>query len=167
MSYPKLPEYNKLTQLLDLQAQLKTEYGAKGIADPLARAERAMRAALRELQTLPVDRELARREPNDLKAIRVLRPQGPRRLWTGFHAGHRRNGRHGHGQRLHGGDGREYCRRGCRQAPNTAEVVQEFWRHNSLVPGGPNTLLDPGRSPPLRDTSQKHPRSTNFSRRRR
>jgi ADP-ribosylglycohydrolase len=41
-----------------------------------------MRAALRELQALPADRELARREPNDLEAIRALRPRGPRRLWA-------------------------------------------------------------------------------------
>ena len=84
MSYPKLPEYNKLAKLLTLQAQLKAEYGAKGIDGPLGRAERALRAALRELQVLPIDRDLARREPNDLKAIRALRPRGPRRMWPGL-----------------------------------------------------------------------------------
>lgn len=82
--YPRLPECNKLVELLTLQAQLQTEYGAKGIARSLARAERALRAALRELQALPIDRELAKREPNDMEAIRALRPRGPRRLWTGL-----------------------------------------------------------------------------------
>lgn len=82
--YPKMPEYGKLTELLALEAQLKTEYGAKGVGDPLARAERALRSALRELRALPVDRELAQREPNTLSAIRALRPQGPRRLLTGL-----------------------------------------------------------------------------------
>ncbi len=82
--YPQLPEYKKLVELITLQAQLKAEHGAEGIARPLARAELALRAALRELQALPVDRELAKREPNDLEAIRALRPRGPRRLWTGL-----------------------------------------------------------------------------------
>ena len=82
--YPTLPDYIKLAELLALQTQLKAEYGARGVGRPLARAERALRAALRELQALPADRALARLEPNDLKAIRAVRPRGPRRLWTGL-----------------------------------------------------------------------------------
>jgi ADP-ribosylglycohydrolase len=82
MIYPTMPEFSKLADLIALQAQLKTEYGSKRVTSPLLRAERAMRAALRELQALPADRELARREPNDLEAIRALRPRGPRRLWA-------------------------------------------------------------------------------------
>lgn len=84
MRYPKLPEYNKLTELLALQAQLQTEYGAKGIAQLLSLAERTLQSAIRKLQVLPQNRALAAREPNDLKAIRTLRQRGPRRMWTGL-----------------------------------------------------------------------------------
>ena len=41
-----------------------------------------MRAGIEELQGLPDDPQMAQREPNDLAAIRRLRPAGPRRLWT-------------------------------------------------------------------------------------
>jgi len=85
-TYPAIPDYHTWAEKLTLQAQLKTEYGAKGIAESLARAERALRAAVRELDALPVDRARAAREPNDLMAIRALRPRGPRRLWTGLDA---------------------------------------------------------------------------------
>ncbi len=84
MRYPKLPEFNKLTERLALQAQLMTEYGAKDVAAPLANAERALRAALREMRALPIDRGLAGQEPNSLNAILALRPHGPRRLWSGL-----------------------------------------------------------------------------------
>jgi len=57
--YPDMPAYKQLTERLTLEAQLKAEYGARGIARPLARAERALRAAIRELQTLPADGALA------------------------------------------------------------------------------------------------------------
>ena len=47
--YPTLPDFAKLTEALTLYAQLKTEYGAKGIARPLIQAERALlRAASRD-----------------------------------------------------------------------------------------------------------------------
>ncbi|NLF19007.1 MAG: ADP-ribosylglycohydrolase family protein [Lentisphaerae bacterium] len=81
--YPRLPDFHRLTESLALQAQLQAEYGATGIGGPLARAERALRSALRELQALSPDPGLAAKEPNDPKAIRALRPRGPRRLWTG------------------------------------------------------------------------------------
>ena len=82
--YPTMPEFGKLTEALTLYAQLKAEYGATGTARPLQQAERALRAAIRQVQALPVDPALATEEPNDLKAIRALRQRGPRRLWTGF-----------------------------------------------------------------------------------
>jgi ADP-ribosylglycohydrolase len=100
---PAIPEFNKLTEALTLYAQLKAGHGAKGIARPLAKAERALRESLRELKALPADRRLAKEEPNSLQAIRRLRrwphaggmahgrheaarlrSPGPRRLWTSF-----------------------------------------------------------------------------------
>jgi ADP-ribosylglycohydrolase len=82
MKYPTIPDFGKLTDSLMLHAQLKTEYGAKGIDRPLVQAERAVRAAIRQMQALPVDPTLAKEEPNDFRAIRALRQPGPRRLWT-------------------------------------------------------------------------------------
>jgi ADP-ribosylglycohydrolase len=84
--YPKIPKYRDLVSQLELQAQLKTEYGARGVGEPLARAERALKAALRELRALPIDKALAGQEPNDIARIKSLRPAGPRRIWKSFDA---------------------------------------------------------------------------------
>lgn len=84
MRYPKMPDLRQLSEELQLYAQLKSEYGAKGIAKPLANAEKALRRALIELKRLPIDPDLAKQEPNDLAAIQGLRPTGPRRMWNTF-----------------------------------------------------------------------------------
>ncbi|MBN1808638.1 MAG: ADP-ribosylglycohydrolase family protein [Planctomycetes bacterium] len=84
MAYPRIPDYADLAEALKLYSQLKHEYGAKGIAPVLAEVEKAMKASLAKLKKLPIDGKLARREPNDLKRIRALRPKGPRKLWGGF-----------------------------------------------------------------------------------
>jgi ADP-ribosylglycohydrolase len=81
MPYPKMPPLDELVREIGLQAQLKHEYGARGIPRVLRGAEKNLKAALVELKKLPVDRKRAKREPNDLEAIRALRPNGPRRLW--------------------------------------------------------------------------------------
>jgi ADP-ribosylglycohydrolase len=82
--YPDMSGVGQLVDAIQLQAQLKAEYGAKGTGLPLTRAKRALRSVLAELERLPVDTALAAREPNDLDAIRALRRSGPRRLWTTF-----------------------------------------------------------------------------------
>ena len=82
--YPKTPDLRGLTEAIGLQTQLKTEYGATGTILPLKKAERALRSALGDLKRLAIDRALATREPDDLDAIRALRKNGPRRLWTTF-----------------------------------------------------------------------------------
>jgi ADP-ribosylglycohydrolase len=84
MTYPRHPDLNKLTDELALYAQLKAEHGAKGISKPLANAERALKSALTELKRLPIDKDLAKQEPNALEAIQALRPSGPRRIWDTF-----------------------------------------------------------------------------------
>ena len=84
MTYPRNPDLKKLTDELALYAQLKSEYGAKGISEPLANAAKALRSALTELKRLPIDQDLAKQEPNALEAIQALRPSGPRRLWDTF-----------------------------------------------------------------------------------
>ena len=92
--YPTLPDFTKLTEALTLYAQMKAEYGAKGISRPLLQAERALRLALGELKALPVDHTLAKEEPNSLEAIRALRRPGPRRLRSWHRASSMAHGRH-------------------------------------------------------------------------
>ena len=85
--YPRMFSHGgreSLVGLIDLYSHLKHEYGAKGIQRVLDEAERALEKALKRVKALPVDRALAAKEPNDLEAIRKLRPKGPRRLWESF-----------------------------------------------------------------------------------
>ena len=84
MPYPKMPDLVGLSQQLELCAQLKHEYGSKNIERLARTAERDLRAALHKLKALPIDKKLAAAEPNSLKAIRALRPRGPRRMWQQF-----------------------------------------------------------------------------------
>jgi len=84
MNYPKTSNCEKLVGQLGLYSQLKREYGAKGITPLLTRTERALKSALASMQRLPIDKTRARQEPDDLCAIRQLRPSGPRRLWKQF-----------------------------------------------------------------------------------
>ena len=87
MPYPKIPDYNALIEQLKLYSQLKHEYGASGITPILARAEKALAAALDEVKELPIDEKLADKEPNRLEKIKKLRPAGPRKMWTALDAG--------------------------------------------------------------------------------
>lgn len=86
MRYPSAANLKHELDLLECYSQLKHEYGARGIQRVLDRAFRELRAARAALRNLPDDPGLARREPNDLAAIRRLRPAGPRRLWPRFDA---------------------------------------------------------------------------------
>ncbi len=84
MAYPRIPDFNKLTEEIKLYAQLKAEYGARGIRPILSEAEKTLRSSLSKLKELAIDQDLTRKEPNDLESIRLLRPSGPRRLWNDF-----------------------------------------------------------------------------------
>ncbi len=84
MTYPKGADLKELTQQIELYAQLKAEYGAEGISEILSDTRKALRSSLSQLRNLPIDRDLAKREPNDLRRIQALRPEGPRRLWKRF-----------------------------------------------------------------------------------
>ncbi len=83
-NYPDMSSIRQLVEAIQLQAQLKVEYGAQGTGEPIKRAEEMLRATLAALEGLPNDPVLAAREPNDLDAIHALRRSGPRRLWTTF-----------------------------------------------------------------------------------
>lgn len=84
MTYPQIPDLGKLAREITLYTHLKHEYGAKDIPPVLAKAEEALKSAIEELKALPIDAELARREPSELPGIHQLRPDGPRRLWQEF-----------------------------------------------------------------------------------
>ena len=81
MSYPKLPDFWKLTENLTLYSQLMHEYGAGGIKPVLNEVEKDLKSALAKIKKLPIDTKLSKQEPNDLISIQALRPKGPRRLW--------------------------------------------------------------------------------------
>ena len=81
MAYPEVPEFEALASQIRLYVQLKHEYGAAQMEPFLRDAERSLKRALGGIRRLPVDQELARKEPNRLADIRKLRPRGPRRIW--------------------------------------------------------------------------------------
>lgn len=81
MAYPALPDFRKITHDITEYSRLKHEYGAKGVGRVLRQVEKCLHQASRQLRSLPIDRQLAIREPNGLAAIRALRPRGPRSLW--------------------------------------------------------------------------------------
>jgi len=84
MAYPNIPDLANMVRQIGLYSQLKSEYGAPGIEAILGESATALRSALAELKNLPIDAELARKEPNDLGSILAWRPAGPRRLWNAF-----------------------------------------------------------------------------------
>ncbi len=81
MGYPKLPDFKSLAHSIEEWSRMKHEYGAKGVNAVLRRVEKDMIAAQKKIRALPIDKKLAAKEPNDLKAIQALRPKGPRRIW--------------------------------------------------------------------------------------
>jgi len=86
MKYPKVPDYKAALELLVQYANLKAEYGARGVGSVLAQAEKDIKSALGRVKALPVDPAQRQREPDGLPAIRRLRPRGPRTMWTSFDA---------------------------------------------------------------------------------
>ena len=86
MSYPVAPKFDQTARQIRLYAQLKHEYGARGIEKIFAKTEKRLQAMAREMERLPVGKALARKEPDALSQIRALRPAGPRRMWKSFDA---------------------------------------------------------------------------------
>lgn len=86
MGYPSMPNYNQIADTLRCYAQLKHEYGSKGIEPILVKVEKEMQAAVARLKKLPIDAALAKKEPNTYKDILALRPRANHRLWESFDA---------------------------------------------------------------------------------
>ena len=68
--------------LINRYATQKVEFGAPGVAEKVAEIEALLQQKIAELDALPNDPELATAEPDDLAAIKALRPPGSRRLLT-------------------------------------------------------------------------------------
>ena len=82
--YPDPVENWDLT--INRYATQKVEFGAQGVAEKVAEIEALLRQKIAELDALPNDPELEKAEPDDLAAIRSLRPAGSRRLATSLPA---------------------------------------------------------------------------------
>ncbi len=78
--YPEPVENWDLT--INRYATQKVEFGAQGVAEKVAEIEALLRQKIAELDALPNDPELEKAEPDDLEAIKALRPTGQRRLLT-------------------------------------------------------------------------------------
>ena len=92
--YPNERNFREQVAFLAEYARLMHEYGAgtaggaSAFENPieaiLGEAESNLAAAIERLKALPIDNKLAMDEPDDLPAIRALRPDGPRRIWRAF-----------------------------------------------------------------------------------
>ena len=78
--YPEPVENWDLT--INRYATQKVEFGAQGVAEKVAEIEALLKQKIAELDALPNDPELEKAEPDDLEAIKALRPAGQRRLLT-------------------------------------------------------------------------------------
>ena len=54
----------------------KVEFGAPGVAEKVAEIEALLEQKIAELDALPNDAELEKAEPDDLAAVKALRPPG-------------------------------------------------------------------------------------------
>ena len=79
-NYPK--PLQDIERAINHWALLKAEAGAAGLDEKMAEIQALLAEKLAELRALPEDQELRAAEPDDLDAIRALRPQGERRYWT-------------------------------------------------------------------------------------
>ncbi len=94
MSNLSIPDFHGLGDQLYHHARLQCDQEAKGLSALLARVEKCLQQAKKEIQQLPPNPAAKRREPDALEAIRALRPaaagvaRGPgkktRRLWPQF-----------------------------------------------------------------------------------
>lgn len=70
-----------LLESIENFSQLKHEYGAD-ISPLLIELQQFMHTTLQKIRQAPIDKELSQKEPNDLKEIQKLRPDGPRKMTT-------------------------------------------------------------------------------------
>lgn len=86
MKYPKVPNFKHILEQLTEYSRLKFEHGTDSdkIQVVLDETEKELQSILDKVKGLEEDQILSEKEPNDLQAIRSLRPDGPRALWTRY-----------------------------------------------------------------------------------
>jgi ADP-ribosylglycohydrolase len=84
MEYPQIPKFAELTNMIVEYSRLMHEYGSEGVSGLLSEAEESLRSILKKIKVLPIDMEMAAKEPNELAEIKILRDEGPRKLWRHF-----------------------------------------------------------------------------------
>jgi hypothetical protein len=82
--YPQIPDYRHLAEQIAEYSRLKYEYGSENIQPLLDEAEELLKTTYAKIAALPIDKKLSSEEPDDLDAIRNLRPEGPRKIWKSF-----------------------------------------------------------------------------------
>jgi ADP-ribosylglycohydrolase len=82
--YDKHPNYGHLTSVFTEYARLKNEYGSKGVDEIILSVEKSLKNGIDQLEKLPVDKLMLKKEPNMYDDILRLRPKGPRRIWKEF-----------------------------------------------------------------------------------
>lgn len=86
MAYEKKVNLWNLAALANEYADLQLECRASGIDGALENIAKDLEAGIERIRNLPQDAELLRNEPDDLDAIRALRPEGIRRYQKGLPA---------------------------------------------------------------------------------
>jgi ADP-ribosylglycohydrolase len=81
MSYPANYDFGKLGSIITDYGKLMCEYGARCVDDIIKNAYSRLIDSMNELKNLEIDKVIAVREPDELGAIKNLRPEGPRRVW--------------------------------------------------------------------------------------
>lgn len=81
MSYPNIPDFQSTVSEIIEYVRLKAEYGSTGLDSYLSDLEQTLKKRLETLKDLPIDTQLAAKEPDTLSEIRRLRLDGPRKIW--------------------------------------------------------------------------------------
>jgi len=82
--YPDVTNYQQTLEQIIEYIRLKAEYKSPDLNHYCKMLEQTLEKSLKEITSLPIDNTLTMLEPDDLEAIKKLRPNGPRKLWTTF-----------------------------------------------------------------------------------
>jgi len=78
MAYAKLEKTRDILSQIKLHLDLKSEYGAIETHKKIESLEVYLEKCLDEIKTIPIDEDLAKKEPSTLDEIKALRPDIPR-----------------------------------------------------------------------------------------
>lgn len=81
MRYPKTHELSELLEQIIEYTKLKTEYESDGVESFIKDLKDNLKGSLDQIKTLAINDQKSKVEPDKLSEIRLLRPEGPRRLW--------------------------------------------------------------------------------------